>query len=39
MFMRTLRGRRDKSGAAVAPPVKDWKPKTEYPKAPPPTVK
>ena len=39
MFMRNLRGHRPKSGTAVAPPVKDWKPKTEYPKAPTPTVK
>jgi succinate dehydrogenase / fumarate reductase iron-sulfur subunit len=39
MFMRNLRGHQHKSGTAVAPPVRDWKQKTEYPKAPTPTVK
>jgi succinate dehydrogenase / fumarate reductase, iron-sulfur subunit len=39
MFMRSLRGHEHKDGTPVAPPVKDWKAKTEYPKAPAPTVK
>jgi len=39
MFMRSFRGCEQKRSAAVAPPVKDWKPKTDYPKAPTPTIK
>ena len=39
MFMRNLRGHQHKTGTPVAPPIKDWKPKTEYPKAPDRTVK
>jgi succinate dehydrogenase / fumarate reductase, iron-sulfur subunit len=39
MFMADLRGHQHKTGSPVAPPVKNWKPRTDIPPAPDRTVK